>query len=72
VGVFHGVSQSGRVMLVPDTRTDKLFCEHSLVLGAPYIRFWVACHIRNSGNVVIGSISLIDYPSTGPTLRYMQ
>lgn len=58
-------------MVVPDTRIDKLFCEHSLVLGAPYIRFYVARPIHNSENVVIGSISLIDYASAGPTLRYM-
>ena len=55
-------------MVVPDTRIDKLFCEHSLVLGAPYIRFYVARPIHNSENVVIGSISLIDYASADVAL----
>jgi diguanylate cyclase (GGDEF)-like protein len=46
---------------VQDTRRDQSLCQHNLVLGAPYIRFYVAYPIHSSDNVVIGSICLIDY-----------
>lgn len=47
--------------VVSDTRIEKLLSQHRLVLGAPYIRFYVTCPIFNSANTAIGSISLIDY-----------
>lgn len=57
----RSVAQPGSMVVVADTRMDKVLCQHSLVLGAPYIRFYVACPIFNNDNAVIGSIHLIDY-----------
>jgi diguanylate cyclase (GGDEF)-like protein len=55
------IPQPDGLVVVQDTRRDQSLCQHNLVLGAPYIRFYVAYPIHSSDNVVIGSICLIDY-----------
>lgn len=57
----YGLPRPNSLVLVPDTRADKSLCQHSLVTGAPYVRFYAACPIRNAENGVIGSIRLVDY-----------
>ncbi len=53
------------LVVVSDTRTEPSLSQHRLVIGAPYIRFYVAHPIYNNDKVVIGSINLIDYLPRG-------
>jgi diguanylate cyclase (GGDEF)-like protein len=46
---------------VSDLRINDSLCQHRLVTGAPYIRFFMAHPIFNQDRVAIGSIGLIDY-----------
>lgn len=49
------------LVVVSDARAETPLNQHRLVVGAPYIRFYVAHPIYNNDKVVIGSINLIDY-----------
>lgn len=50
-----------KLLVVSDTRAEPRLSQHRLIVGAPYIRFYVAHPICNNAKVVIGSINLIDY-----------
>lgn len=47
-------------MLIADARANSRFADNPLVLGAPGIRSYAGCPIRNSAGHVIGALCLID------------
>lgn len=57
----HSRPQPTGLVVVPDACEDKLLCQHCMVIGAPYIRFYASYPIHNAENEPIGSISLINY-----------
>lgn len=59
------IPQTTALLVASDTHSDPLLNQHRLVIGAPFIRFFVSCPIYNNDQIVIGSINLIDY---GPRL----
>lgn len=61
----YSVPQPASLVVVTDTRNEAPLRRHRLVVGAPYIRFYVAYPIHGNDNVAVGSISLIDYVPRG-------
>ena len=48
------------IMLVPDAREDKRFCQNPLVMEAPGIRFYAGAPLFASNGVKIGTLCIID------------
>lgn len=57
----HSIPQPSGLLLVADTHKERSLCQHRLVAGAPFIRFYVSYPIYDQNHLPIGSISLIDY-----------
>lgn len=48
------------VLVVPDVRDDKRFCNNPLVLATPSIRFYAGCPLHSINREQIGTFCLID------------
>jgi diguanylate cyclase (GGDEF)-like protein len=57
----QGLPVPAGLVVVPDTHLDPSLRQHHAVTGAPHIRFYAAHPVRNSDDVPIGTVSLIDY-----------
>lgn len=49
---------SPELFLVEDTYLDKRFCDHPLVLGAPFIRAYAAAPLVGTDDLVLGTLSV--------------
>lgn len=54
------VVDSDNPVVVPDTLLDIRFATHSLVIGAPYIRFYAGVPLKNSEGIVVGTLCVTD------------
>lgn len=52
--------QGEDLLIVPDTLEDPRFSTNTLVLGAPFIRFYAGCPLRGPGGWMIGTLCVID------------
>lgn len=48
------------VLEVPDTLEDDFFCNHPLVIGAPYIRFYMGVVLRGPTGQPLGTLCIMD------------
>lgn len=48
------------VMVIPDASADSRFADNPLVTGAPFIRFYAGCPIRDPNGFNIGTLCIID------------
>lgn len=55
------VVQSASLLVVEDTLQDPVFCHHPLVTADPYVRFYACAPIFTEHNLVLGSLSVLDY-----------
>lgn len=55
------VVQTSTLLVVEDTLQDPVFCHHPLVIAEPYIRFYACAPIFTENNLVLGSLSVLDY-----------
>lgn len=55
------VVQSSTLLVVEDTLQDPVFCHHPLVTAEPYVRFYACAPIFTENNLVLGSLSVLDY-----------
>jgi len=54
---------------VPDTHTDKRFCDNPLVTGHPHIRFYAGAPLRLENGAVVGTLCVIDHVPRRLTVR---
>ena len=52
--------QSSDGVVIPETRDDARLCANSLVLGAPYLRFYAGTPLRGEDGEIIGALCLLD------------
>ncbi len=50
----------GDIMVVPDTRLDGRFADNPLVAGAPRLRFYAGCPLRDADGACVGTLCLVD------------
>jgi len=48
------------LLVVPDTHRDERFCDHPLVLGSPFIRFYAGQPVHSVDGQPLGTLCLID------------
>jgi diguanylate cyclase (GGDEF)-like protein len=51
---------SSSTFLVPDASKDKRFANHPLVIGEPYIRFYMGRSLRHHNNTKLGTLCMVD------------
>lgn len=51
---------SSSTFLVPDASKDKRFAKHPLVIGEPYIRFYIGRSLRHHDNTKLGTLCMVD------------
>lgn len=49
-----------RPLIVPDALEDTRFCDHALVTGEPFVRFYAGVPLRAHNGAIIGTLCLID------------
>ena len=47
-------------MVVPDTLLDGRFADNPLVTGAPRVRFYAGCPLRDADGACVGTLCLVD------------
>lgn len=52
---------SARLAIVPDMREEPAMIKHAMVAGAPFLQFYASAPVYNADNMLIGSVSLVDY-----------
>ncbi len=57
----NSLPEPADVIVVPDTSLDLSMGRHPAVTGAPHVRFYAAHPIRNLGQVIVGSVCLVDH-----------
>lgn len=50
----------GTVLVCKDTLQDERFCQHPLILAAPYIRFYAGAPLRTRDGVIVGTLCVAD------------
>lgn len=55
------VISTGRPLLIPDAREDPRFADHPMVVGEPYLRFYLGVPLIATTGETIGTFCLIDY-----------
>ncbi|MCX8956132.1 putative bifunctional diguanylate cyclase/phosphodiesterase [Erwinia psidii] len=56
----HYVVDSENAMVVSDTLEDLRFANHPFITGPPYIRFYAGVPLKNSEDVVLGTLCVTD------------
>lgn len=54
------VVDSDNIVVVNDTLLDARFSSHPLIIGAPFIRFYVGVPLKNAEGIVLGTLCVTD------------